>query len=209
MLVVLVGLDGDGCQSGVALDGLGLPQVAVTGGEAPVEQLENVDLAAGGGQTVEVKVVDVDVALPVGLGVLRAQQVHFVVGLGTGGADLEHGAHGGVAVDIGVVPLHVADPGIDVGDLVDGLHEPGVGLSGPGAVGPVEDVGLGSGVEAVVHQLLLHGVLNGFNVGSALGEFPLQGPLDVVGHTGCIGSIAVSRYLHSLQNGSSDLILVI
>ena len=54
-----------------------------------MEQLEDVNLAAGGGQAVEVKVVDVDIALPVGLGVLRAEQVDFVVGLGAGGADLK------------------------------------------------------------------------------------------------------------------------
>ena len=56
VLVVLVGLDGDGRQGGVALDALGLPEIAVAGGKAPMEQLQNVDLAAGGGQGVEVDV---------------------------------------------------------------------------------------------------------------------------------------------------------
>ena len=88
MLVVLVALDGNGSQGGIALDGVGLPQVAVAGGEAAVEQLQNVDLAACGGQAVEIKVVDVDIALPVGLGVLGTEQVDLVVSLGTGGADL-------------------------------------------------------------------------------------------------------------------------
>ena len=35
---------------------------------------------AGGGQRVEIEVVDVDIALPVGLGLLRGQQVSLVVG---------------------------------------------------------------------------------------------------------------------------------
>ena len=105
VLVVLVGLDGDGGQGGVAHDGLGLPQEAVARGEAVLEQADDVDLGAGGGKGVEVEIVDVDVALPVGLGVLGPQEVGLVVGLGTGGADLQHGAHGGVAVDVGVVTL--------------------------------------------------------------------------------------------------------
>ena len=62
MLVVLVALDGNGGKSGVACDGVGLSQIAVTGGEAAMEQLENVDLAAGGSQAVEIEIVDVDIA---------------------------------------------------------------------------------------------------------------------------------------------------
>ena len=55
VLVVLVGLDGDAAQGGVGGDVVGLPQGAVAGGEAPLEQLFDVDLAAGGGQAQEIK----------------------------------------------------------------------------------------------------------------------------------------------------------
>ena len=61
---------------------------------------------------------DVDVALTVGLGLLGGEQVGRVVGLGAGGADLQHAAHGGVAVDVGVVALHVADTGVHIGCLL-------------------------------------------------------------------------------------------
>ena len=209
VLIVLIALDGDGGQSGVALNAVGLPEVAVAGGEAAVEQFEDVDLAAGGGQGIEVKVVDVDVALPVGLGVLRAEQVHLVVCLGSGSPDLEHGAHGGIAVDVGVVPLHVADPGIDVGDFIDGLHQGGVGLPSPGPIGPVENIGLGGGVEAMVHQLTLHAVLNGFNVGGCIMELALQIPLDVVGNPGGVGGVSIVTCLHGTQNGCGDFILIV
>ena len=70
-----------------------------------MEQLQQVDLAAGLGEGVEVEVVDVDVALPVGDGLLRGEQVGGVVGLGGAGAHLQHGAHAAVAVNVGVVPL--------------------------------------------------------------------------------------------------------
>ena len=49
VLIVLVGLNGDGSQCGIAGDALGLSQIAVTGGKATVEQPENINLAAGGG----------------------------------------------------------------------------------------------------------------------------------------------------------------
>ena len=151
MLVILVGLDGNGRQSRIALDALGLPQVAMARGEAAVEQLQNIDLTAGGGKAVEIKVVDVDIALPVCLGMLRAQQIHLIIGLCTSRADLEHRAHGGIAVDIGVVPLHIADPSIDIGNLVDGLHQGCIGLPRPGSVRSVQNVRLGRGREAMVH----------------------------------------------------------
>ena len=208
MLVVLVALNGDGGQGGVALNALGFPQVAVTGGKAAVEQFQNINLTAGGGQGIEVKVMDVDVAFPVSLGMFRAEQIHLVISLGTGSADLQHGAHGGVAVDVGVVPLHVADPGIGVGDFIDGFHQAGVGLSGPGTIGPVEDVGLGSGAEAMVHQLAFHGILNGFDVGSFGGKMGFQFPLHIIGYSGGIRCIAVLGGFHGAQNGGGNLVLV-
>ena len=69
MLIVLVRLDGDAGQRGVAGDVVGLAQHAVTGGEAALEELPQLNLAAGGGQGVEVHVVNVDIALAVCLGV--------------------------------------------------------------------------------------------------------------------------------------------
>ena len=50
--------------------------------------------------------------LAVGLGVLGLEDEHLVELLGALGAILEHGAHGGVAVDVGVLPLDVAVLGV-------------------------------------------------------------------------------------------------
>jgi len=209
VLVILIGLDGDGCQSRIALDALRLTKIAVTGGEAAVEQLQNVDLTAGSGQGVEIEIVDMDVALPVCLGMLGAEQIHLIIGLCTGSADLQHGAHGGVAVDIGIVPLHIGNAGIDVGDLIDGLHQRRAGFPGPCTVGAVQDVCLGCAVEAMIHQLLLHRILNHLNMGRLRGKMILQLPLDIVSHPGSVGGIALSGNLHGLQDRCGDLVLIV
>ena len=178
-------------------------------GEAALKQLLNINLTAGGGQRVEVKVVDVNVALTVCLGVLGAQEVHFIVGLGTCGADLQHTAHGSVTVNVGVVSLHVADAGIDLGDLVDGLHQYGIGFSGAGTGRAVENICLGSGVESVVHELTFHSVLNGLNVGVGVLELAFQLTLYVVCYDGSIGCVALVCGFQRTQNGCGDLVLVI
>ena len=112
VLVVLVRLDGNAGQGRVAGNVVGLAQHAVAGGEAALEQLAQLDLAAGGGQGVEVHVVDVDIALAVGLGVARVDDAHLVELLGRFRAVLQHGAHGGVGVDVGVLALHVGIGGL-------------------------------------------------------------------------------------------------
>ena len=63
MLVVLVRLNGDARKRRVAGDVVRLAEVSVAGGKSAVEQLEQVYLAAGGGQRQEVEVVDVDIAV--------------------------------------------------------------------------------------------------------------------------------------------------
>ncbi len=65
--LVLVCLDGYTGQGRVASYVLGLPEVAVAGGEAVFKELDKVDLTAGLRKGVEVLVVNVDVALGVGL----------------------------------------------------------------------------------------------------------------------------------------------
>ena len=103
--LVLVGLNGNAGQGRIAGDGVGLPQIAVACGEAVVEQLDQVDLAAGLRQGVEILVVDVNLPLGMGLGDVGRDDVLVVKALSAFGAVLEHGAHGGVGVDVGVLPL--------------------------------------------------------------------------------------------------------
>ena len=117
MLVVLVGLDRDARQGCVGVDRTRGAQVSVPGGETGAEQLAEVDLAAGGRQGEEVEVVDVDVTVPVGGGMGRVEHREQVELLGRLGAEAQHRAHRGVAVDVGVLTLDVAVPGIGEGDL--------------------------------------------------------------------------------------------
>ena len=137
VLVVLVRLDGDAGERRVAGDVVGLAQESMAGGEAVLEQFLNVDLATGRGQGVKIKIVDMDIAILVGFGMLRLQDIHFVVDLGPFRAVFQHRTHGGVAVDIGVVPFQVAVAGIAGGDLVIGFHEAGVHFPGPGPFRPI------------------------------------------------------------------------
>ena len=169
MLVVLVGLDGDAGQGGVGSDVIGLPQGAVAGGKAPIKELDQVDLGAGGGaHGGKVHVVDMDVPAGVGPGMLGLHDEHLVELLGPLAAVLEHGAHGGVPVDVGVLPLDVAVLGGGEGDVLIDLHEAGVHLPGPAALRAVEDIGLGGLDIAVVHQHPLHDVLDVLHLGAIL-----------------------------------------
>ena len=72
-VVVLIGLDGDTCQGGITLMSLGCAE-----NRGPwrnrLEQLEQVDLAAGGGEGVKIKVMDMDPALLVRPALLGCQQ---------------------------------------------------------------------------------------------------------------------------------------
>ena len=158
--LVLVGLDGDAGQGGVAHDGLGGAQIPVAGAEPVLEQLDQVDLAAGLGEHVEVLVVDVDIPVDVGLGDVLGQDVVVHIVLGPLGAVLEHGAHGGVAVDVGVLPLDVRVLGVGIGQLVVDVHQVGLRLADLGVLRPVEDVGLGGLLIVVPDEHGLHDVLD-------------------------------------------------
>ena len=160
MLVVLVGLNGNAAQRGVAGDVLGLAQVAVAGGEAVPEQGGQLNLAAGGGEGVEIHVVDVNVALPVRLGKAGVQHIHVVELLGALRAELQHGAHGGIAVDVGVFALDVGIDGILEGDVLEGFHQAGVHFAHAAALGTVKDIRLGAADKALFNQHALHGVLH-------------------------------------------------
>ena len=132
VLVVLVRLDRDAGERRVGTDRLRFAQVAVTGREAPAEQIGEADLAAGRRERVEVEVVDVDVPEPVGGRVLGGDDLGEVEVLGALGAVAEHGAHRGLAVDVGVLPQGVVGRGVRGGDAAQGLHEGRAALGGAG-----------------------------------------------------------------------------
>ena len=139
-----------------------------------MEELQEVDLAAGGSQRVEIEVVDVDVAFAVGLGLLGGEQGLQVVVLGAFGTVLEHDAHRVVAVDVGVVALHVGVARVGEGQLVIDLHEVGVQLTHAGALGAVQDILARHKGVAGIHQHVLDGVLDILDAGRAVLELSGQ-----------------------------------
>ena len=160
VLVVLVALHRDARQRRIAGDVVRLAQRAVPRAEAALEQLEQVDLAAGRRQRQEVHVVDVDVSLAVGLRMLGLEHVHVVELLGALGAVAQHHAHGRVAVDVRVLALDVGVLGRLVGDVLIDLHQPGLHVARTRALRTVEDVGLGRAHIAVLDQHPFHQVLD-------------------------------------------------
>ena len=165
VLVILVTLYGNGGKSRVAADILGFAQVAMTGVETALEQFLQVDLAAGHGEGVEVQIVDVDIALGVCAAVLGLEHHHGVEMLGRFRAVLEHGAHGGVAVDVRVFALEVGFLGGTESNVAERVHEAGVHFADAGTLGTVQDVALGGISITALGQGLFNGVLNFFDFG--------------------------------------------
>ena len=179
MHLVLVGLNNDAGQGSAGNDALRRAQIAVPGREAPPEERNGVYLAAGLGEHVEVFIMDVDVAGNLGLGDIRRK--HFMVAeiLGTLGTVLEHGAHGRVAVDIGVLTLDVSVPRGSKGKGLVDIHEGAGDTAAARVVSPVNDVGLGCGREAELDERGLHEVLHVLN-----GHGLLAG-VEAFDHLGC------------------------
>ena len=160
VLIVLVALDGNAGQRGIAADVLRLAQHAVAGRKTALEQLRQVDLGAGRRQRQEVEVVDVDVALAVRARVLRVEHVHVVKLLGALRAVLEHRAHRGIAVDVRVLALHIGFGGVLERDVLQNVHQAGFRLAGAAALRAIEDVCLRRLGVALGNQHALHLILN-------------------------------------------------
>ncbi len=160
VLIVLVALDGDARQRGIAADVLRLAQHAVTRGEAALEQLRQVDLGAGRRQRQKVEVVDVDVAFAVRARVLRVEHIHIVELLCALRTVFEHRAHRGIAVDIRVFALHVRFGSVFERDVLQDVHQPRLRFTGAAALRAVEDVGFGRFGIALGDEHLLHLILN-------------------------------------------------
>ena len=163
MLVILIGLNGDAGQRGIAVNVIGLAQHAVAGGETVVEQVQKIDLATGGGEGIEIQIMNMNVALTVRLGKAGIQHIHLVELLGALGAELEHAAHGGIAVDVGVLALDVGIDGIFIGNVLEGFHQAGVHFAHAAALGAVENIALGGTHKALFNQHALYGILNLLN----------------------------------------------
>ena len=160
VLVVLVGLDRDARQRGIAADVLRLAQHAVAGREAARKQLRQVDLRAGRRQRQEVEVMDVNVSLAVRPCMLGIEHIHVVELLRALAAVLEHRAHRGIAVNVRVLALDVGIRRVLERDVLQDVHQAGLGLPRAAALRPVENVGLGGLGVALINENLLHHVLH-------------------------------------------------
>ena len=175
VLVVLVGLEGDAGQRAVALNALRLAQETMAGIEPALEKFLDVDLAAGSSEGEKIQIVDMNISVLMRLAVLGLQHVHFVKLLGCLTAVFEHGAHGGIAVNIGVFPLQVTFAGILEREVTHGQHQAGLALTHAGTLIAVQNISLcGAGV-AELDQSFFHQILHFFHIGQT-------GPL--VGVTG-------------------------
>ena len=165
MLVVLVGLDGDAGERGIAVDVPRFAQISFAGGKAVFEQAEQVDLAAGRGEGEEIHIVDVDIAIAVRLGVFGLDHAQKVELFRAFGAILQHGAHGGVAIDIGVFALEVGIFGGTESNILINLHQPSVDFAHAAALGAIENIAFGGAHKAVFDQDFFNRVLHLFNRG--------------------------------------------
>ena len=122
-----------------------------------------------------------DPALPVRPALLGCQQVFVIIVLGCLAAVLKHGAHGRVAVDVGVAALHVAGRGVGMGQLVEHFHQTGVHLAHAGAGRAVQNIFFGGVVEAHLHQLAFHFVLDLLDLGRLGAATLLQSRFHCIG----------------------------
>ena len=163
VLVILVGLNGNTSQCGIAADVIGLTQESMSGRKTIFKQPEQVNLGAGGSQCVKIKVVNMDIAFPVCLGNIRLQQEHFIELLGALRTILEHGAHGGITVNVCVFTLDIIFNGGLEGQILINLHQSGIHLTLARTLIAVQDICLrGAGV-SLLHKDFLHSVLHIFH----------------------------------------------
>ena len=158
VLLVLVGLEDNGRQCGIALYGLWGTDAAVFCVEPPLEQVVQIILYAGGrfGRIV-VEVVDMDVPVPVRLRVLWWQQVLVGVVLGDFRGKRHHLSCRRVARHVGVAQVHVVlvDGDNPVHDMLDLRLAFALDVSPL----PVDDVFLGH-FRLGFHQFRFHQILD-------------------------------------------------
>ena len=129
--------------------------------------------------------MDVDPAFPVRLGEFRIDDLLQVVFLGDLAAVLEHGPHGAVGIDIGILALVVALDSVPEGKVEHGLHHVRPAFPHIRTLLPVQDVRLGHGAVAGFDKGGFDKVLDGFDVGPVgTDQFKLVFDLagDIPGH---------------------------
>ena len=120
--IILIALNGNAGQRSIGTNGIWLPQEAMPGGEATVEQLQQIYLTAVQGNQGKILIMDMNEIIFVCQGKFLWQHIVVNKMLGTFGAQLQHNAHRGISVDIGVVPLHIGINSIGKENILVALH---------------------------------------------------------------------------------------
>ena len=141
---------------------------------------------------------------------LRIEHVHVVELLRTFRTILEHGAHRGIAVDIGILSLDVGIRRILERDVLQNAHEPSLRLAGTAALRTVEDVCLRRSGIALANQHALHSILYAFHRGHVdafvAGHFTRDKPCKALG---LFPALCASRIHKGTHNCVRDFVIII
>ena len=107
-----------------------------------------------------------NVAIQMGTAVFRLEHHHRVEMLSGFRTVLEHGTHGGIAIDVRVFALEVGFLCGTEGNVAERVHETRVDFAHTGAFGTVQDIALGGIGIATFRQSLFDSVLDFFDVGA-------------------------------------------
>ena len=151
--------------------------------------------------------MDVNVTIHVGAAVFRLEHHHRVEVLSGFAPVLEHGAHSGVAVDIGVFAFEVGFLGRAKRNVMKRLHETGVDFTYAGTFGAVQDIALGGIGVTTFSQSLFNSILNFFDVrlGLIFG-FKMANSFGSNLESDVCQKVIVSKQIH-LSLGSLDLFI--
>ena len=101
--------------------------------------------------------MDVDVTVIMCVAKFRFHEEGFSKDFGTFSAELEHFAHGRVAVNVSVGAFNIGILGsVSDGDSLVDIHEVRLGFTGAVALLAISDVSLSGALEAGFHQNLLY-----------------------------------------------------
>ena len=136
--------------------------MTVTGRESACKQLCKVNLGASGCKGIEVKVMNMDIALGMSLSKCRVKDIHLIEFLSAAGAVFKHGTHSGITIDIGVFTLNIAVLGRGESQILIDLHDLCVHLTHSGSVCAVKDVCLCCGCVTLFDEDFFNSILNLF-----------------------------------------------
>ena len=107
MHLILVCLDRNTCQGSIGCNGFWLTDKSVTSRESIMEQLHQIDLAAGLCQHVKVFIMDMNIAIDMrSRNILRQNIVVYKI-VSTLRTIFQHGSHGSIRINIGILTLDI------------------------------------------------------------------------------------------------------